>query len=334
MDAALALRLTTALEALATTVQPAESRAVALLKEINYIKEFDGNRHNLTQFLNVVSNQLDNVTEQRKKDLWQLIYNTKIVGRAKELLLHNNPGTWEEAKELLKQHFRPIVNYKDVTRRIVSLKVSSIFDLNHKIENIIQEINTFAIYENNVIQTRDSLYSLLVHQIKQIVSGNLSREIKDEFNLNKIKEILYTYVGYDHPNLDKNFMTFDKRQVQNHKPHDKNQTKHSNNLPNNNHSNNHTNNNNQRQNHNFPYRNNNPNQFHNSGPPRRYQYPQQNNRPNSGQIRQPVFNPSGQIRNAHQQPEPMDIEHVAYQDPLEDTQDEEVHNIDPEFFLN
>lgn len=326
MDAALVNRLTTALEALTNISRPVESRAVQLLKEINHIKEYDGNRSNLTQFINVVSNQLDVVDEQRKKDLWQLIYNTKIVGRAKELLLHNNPETWEQARELLKQHFRPIINHKDVTRRIVSLRVSSVFDLNCKIESIIQEINSFATYENNIVQTKESLYSLLVCQIKQIVSGNLSREIKDEFNLHKIKEILYSYVGYDHPNLDKKFLTFDKRQAFNSKPRHNAQTKHPHNAPNNHH---------QKANHDFPYNNNRPNNYQrpNSDQLRQYRYPPQNNRPNSGQNRQPFFNPSGQIRNAHQQPEPMDVGQIAHQNSLEETRNEEVHNIDPEFFL-
>lgn len=154
MDAALVQRLTVALEALAAS-RPIECRAVALIKEINHIKEYDGSRNTLTQFINVVTNQLDDVDEQKKKDLWQLIYNTKIVGRAKELLLHNNPETWEQARNLLKQHFRPIINHKDITRRIVTLKVSSIFDLNCKVENLIQEINSFSTYEDNIKQTKD-----------------------------------------------------------------------------------------------------------------------------------------------------------------------------------
>lgn len=321
MDAALVQRLTVALEALAAS-RPIECRAVALIKEINHIKEYDGSRNTLTQFINVVTNQLDDVDEQKKKDLWQLIYNTKIVGRAKELLLHNNPETWEQARNLLKQHFRPIINHKDITRRIVTLKVSSIFDLNCKVENLIQEINSFSTYEENIKQTKDSLYSLLVHQIKQIVSGNLSREIRNEFNLHKIKEIMYSYVGYDHPNLDKDFITFDKRHVPNKSRH---QNNHSNNP--------------QRQNYHSPFQNNNHNHSNNNPRPnsdqfRRDRFPQHNNRPNSGQITRPMFNPSGQTRNARQYPEPMEIGHVVHQNPPEDVRDEEINNIDPEFFLN
>lgn len=330
MDATLAQRLTAALEALAIATRPTQCRAVALMKEINHIKEFDGTRSNLTQFLNTVSNQLDDVDEQKKKDLWQLIYNNKIVGRAKELLLHNHPENWEQAKVLLKQHFRPIISYKDVTRRIVSLKVSSIFELNCKIESLIQEINSFATYENNVSQTRNSLYCLLIHQIKQMVSGNLSREIKDEFDLHKIKDILYSYVGYDHPNLDKKFLSVDKRP---NNSRNSTETKHPNNTPNNNFSNNHHQNHRQLLNNNHPNRRNNYQQT-NSDQFRRNQYPQQNYRPNSDQIRQPVFNPSGQIRNARQQPEPMEIGNLTHNDPPEDIRDESVHNIDPEFFLN
>lgn len=320
MDADLLQRLTTALESLTINHRTTESRAVALMKEIAYIKEFDGSRNHLTQFINVVSNHLEGVSGQARKDLWQLIYNSKIVGRAKELLLHNNPESWEQARDLLKQHFRPVINYKEITRKITSLRVSSIFDLNNKIEGIIQDINSFSTYETNPCQTKDSLYSLLTCQIKQIVSGNLSRDIRNEFNIHKIKGILYSYVGYDYPNIDKDFLIGYRKE----KPKYNTFPKQINSPPiekffsPNNIKPNHFNN----------------NQRANSHQSRNYNNSHFNNRPNSGQNRLPNFNPSGQIRNAYQRPEAMDIDHLTHRDPPQITQNEEVHNIDPEFFLN
>lgn len=317
MDAALAARLTAAIEALAAASRPQQSRATTLLKEISYIKEFDGNRSHLTQFLNVVSNHLDAIEEDaQKQELWQLIFNCKVTGKAKELLLNNPHENWQQAKELLKQHFRPSANYKDIARKISGLRVSSIFDLNCKIENIIQDINTFATYETNCRETKESFYILLVNQIKQIVTGNLSREIKDLFDIHKIKEILYSYVGYDHHNLDKDFLTNDRRQ----NPHPKHRINvQQNTFTNNNPQNNYPNNRNRP----------NSNQFRqNTHSPQ-----QQNFRSNSGQFRQPIFNPSGQIRNAFQRPEPMEIGQVVHGESEEPEITEEVHNIEPAFFL-
>lgn len=318
MDAELATRLTAALEALAQATRPTQSRATTLMKEISYIKEFDGQRSHLTQFINLVNNHLGAINDEpTRAELWQLIYNIKITGRAKELLLNNSVQNWQQAESLLKQHFRPTANYKDIAKRINSLRVSSIFDLNYKLENIIQEINTFATYELNSVQTKNSLYTLVISQIKQIVTGNLSREIKDLFDLHQIKDVLYSYVGYDHHNIDRDFLIHDKKHV----PHTKHKT-----------------NEHQKQNlHHIP-QNSNPNnqnrsnshQFrHNTN----YSPQNQNWRSSSGQVRQQVFNPSGQIRNSFQRPEPMEIGQVAHGESVDEERVEEIHNIDPTFFL-
>lgn len=217
-------RMSAALEALVAlhagnqnnNIRP--SRAVILMKEIAYIKEFNGDKNQLTQFINVVGTHLSAVDNAYRAELWQAIYNSKITGKAKELLLNNPPQSWDEAKNLFKQHFRPACNYKDISRRISNLRVSSIDDLNCKLELIIQEINTFSTYETNAVESKKTFYTLLINRIKQLTSGNLSREIKDKFDLHEIKAILYTYIGYDYHNLDKDFMTHDRRPTQNTKP--------------------------------------------------------------------------------------------------------------------
>lgn len=315
MDAELTARLTAALEALANANRPSQSRASILIKEISYIKEFDGNKNHLTQFLNIVNNHLNSITDETtKEEVWLLIYNCKIVGKAKELLINNHPQNWQEAENLLKQHFRPTTNYKDIARRINSLRVNSVADLNCKIEEITLEINTFSTYQTNSAQTRDCFYTLLINQIKQIVTGNLSREIKDMFNLHSIKDVLYSYIGYDHHNIDKDYLCHDKKQLPS-KP--KNPF-----TPNHNTQNNYNN-------HHYNRHRPNSTQFGQNN-----NFPQQQFRTGSGQVRQQVFNPSGQIRNSFQRPEPMEIGQLAHGNPPEIDKVEEVHNIDPAFFLN
>lgn len=334
-------RMSAALEALVAlhagnqnnNIRP--SRAVILMKEIAYIKEFNGDKNQLTQFINVVGTHLSAVDNAYRAELWQAIYNSKITGKAKELLLNNPPQSWDEAKNLFKQHFRPACNYKDISRRISNLRVSSIDDLNCKLELIIQEINTFSTYETNAVESKKTFYTLLINRIKQLTSGNLSREIKDKFDLHEIKAILYTYIGYDYHNLDKDFMTHDRRPTQNTKPSRSDNNFSSRNPQNKDSQNNYYSNQNQRH-----YNNN---SHHRGGSDQyRHNYYSQPGRSgqhrNSGNFRQPAFNPSGQFRNAYRQPEPMEIGQVAHNNLRDREQanirNEEVHNIEPEFFLN
>lgn len=311
-------RLVQAMEALAARNQQpiqAQSRTVQILKEISYIREFEGDNATLTQFINVVGNHISAVKEAERPELWQAIYNVKITGRAKELLLHNRPTTWEQARDLLKQHFRPSINYKDIARRITYLKVSSIADLNVKIEELIQNVNAFATYENNQREAKDTFYILIVNRIKQLAIGNLSRDIKDIYDIHKIKEVLYTYIGYDEGNIDRDFRT--SRQYSNVNTSQHTQT-------------------------NYNYRRQNPqlnrpgsaqigrqnnDRIRQSGQYRHNNNNYNNNNRNNQNVGYQTFNPSGQIRNSVQYPTPMSIGQIS-------NQNEEVHNIEPEFFMN
>ena len=288
MEAALVERLTIALEALATR-NPAQSRAVGIMKEIAYIKEYNGDQEELTQFLTVVQIHLDSVDNNTRQELWQAIFNTKIQGPAKELLINNQPEGWEEAKLLLKQHFRPTVSYKDISRRISNLKVSSISDLNQQVEKLIKEVNTFATYEIKSVETKNCFYTVLVDKIKQIVAGNLSRDIRDKFILHEIKEILYSYIGFDYNNLDRKFVVDDRHPTQKHKNNNRHDTSNptQNNKSNNPNPNNQTRNTNNYKDNSGQYRQRSSDtQQNNSG-----QHRQNNYRPNqnTGQNRQPIY---------------------------------------------
>ena len=326
-------RLTTILETLTTAPQPSrQSRIVYLNKEIQHIPTFAGESGDLSQFIASVQTHLDGLREPLRSETWQTIYNSKIIGKAKELLLNNRPDGWEATQKLLKQHFRPVCSYKEISRKIGNLKVSSIQELNEKIESLTQEINQFIVYEENPTEAKQTFYTLLTNKIKQVVSGNLSREIKELYSLHQIKEILYSYVGYDHNNLDREFLSQDRR-IQNSNQKSRNNWKETNHNPfrqnNNNFNSNHNpfrqNNNNFNSNFSRQYNNNfreNNNNFNHSYNRQNYNGPS-----TSGQHRgnnQPIFNPSGQIRNSTQNPIPMSVDQTESR--------EETNNL--EFFLN
>lgn len=329
--------LVEAIQALA--VRPHEqSRTVRILKEIAYIPEFGGQSEKLTQFINVVENHISATRIEERPEIWQAIYNTKVTGRAKELLIHNISTTWEAAKNLLKQHFRPTISYKEIANKITYLKVSSILDLNNKIEFLIQDINTFATYENNPREVKSNLYVLISNKVKQLAIGNLSRDIRDIYDIHKIKEILYSFVGYDEGNIQTDFKTnrqFDQRnnysRTQN-RSNDYRNTSRQNNSQLNSNSSGQLNTSGQNR-HSNPFR-----QQTNSYQPNSYSPEQFRN--TSGQYRngnlsrqnntQPVFNPSGQIRNAVQNPTPMSVNQTQNEQIA--MREEEIHNVD-QFFL-
>lgn len=341
MDNVLAQRLIAALENLANLQRP--NRAETIIKQIAYIKEFSGDRKQLTQFLTTVGGHLSAIDEESREEAWQVIYNIKITGAAKELLLNNRPENWESARNLLKQHFRPSTNYKDLSRRITQLKVCSISDLNSKIEYIIEEINTFATYESNTAETRQTFYALLVNRIKQIVSGNLSRDIRNLFDLHEVKEILYSYVGYDQDNLDRETL-YQERKNYNSQDYRKHHNKQDNRQK---QSGNHG-----QYNSNFGRPNRvESNQYRSSSG--HFWQDRQNSRLNnfrdSGfrsnnnptQHRQHSWNRSDQVRRSP--PKPMEIGTVTHRrsnqnrndpSPGSNSVNEEVHNIEPEFFMN
>lgn len=125
------------------------------MKELACIKEFDGNRRNLTPFITVVGTHLEVVNVERKVGLWQIIYNANILGNT------NKPATWKTAQEFLKLHSSPGINHREICKRITNLKVSWIFYFNRKTQYV-QTNQYFYFYEINPNQTS----TLLVNKIK------------------------------------------------------------------------------------------------------------------------------------------------------------------------
>lgn len=201
-------------------------------------------------------------------------------------------------------------------------------------EKIIKVVNTFATYEIKSAETKNCFYTVLVDKIKQLVAGNLSRDIRDKFILHEIKEILYSYIGFDYNNLDRKFVVDDRRPTQNHKNNHRQDTSNpvQNNKSNNPNPNNQTKNSNNYKDNSGQYRQrSSETPQNNSG-----QHRQNNYRPNQNivQNRQPIFNSSGQFRNAQQNLQPMEVGQISYNDNVEEQINEEVHNIEPEFFLS
>lgn len=303
-------RLVCALEALAGQQRPPTDAKATIYKEIEHIKEFGGEPNELTQFIQIVDTAIEDADEDSEDILWQAIFKTKVTGRAKDLLLNNTRTKWEEAKTLLKQHFRPTCSHRSITRRIENLKVSCIQDLCFKLENIISEINIFANFEENSKSAKDTLYCLVIAKIKDMAVGNLSREIRAKYCIHEIKNILYSYIGCDE-NISSEYV-YQGKKSQNHKKHDI--YKHSPNSHPNSHQILHQN----------PHFSNQHNHL-GTGLGQPYQNPPNTS---SSNFRRNIFNPSGQFRNAHQHPKPMDIDNISNRGTIE-----EINNIET-VFLN
>lgn len=300
-------RLTAALEQIAAFQISSQNPYT----EIKHIPEFDGNCKTLTQFLSIVETHLEGVAANRKTSVWNAIYNIKVTGKAKELILNNAVTTWEAAKILLTQHFRPILNIKDIIRKINLIKVNTISELCSKIENLICEINSYSVYEENKEQIKTMLYQTLISKVKELVTSNLSREIKNVFDIHMLKQILYTYIGFD-DNLDlRNYHTNKQPKP---KPTTSQSSPHSSSQAVSNNSDRHRNYQNDNGSERFRNNRNDSNRFRN-------QPPHFNNYRNNQS-----FNPSGQFRNASQNPQPMEVDHIQ--------REETNNNIEEQVFLN
>lgn len=297
--AAIEQRLTAALEQIAA-ISARNQHNRQPHKEIQYIPEFSGEHQKLTHFISMVDTHLETTAEDQRALIWRTIYNVKITGRAKELLLNNTVTSWETARILLTQHFRPQFNVKDITRKINNLKVGSISELNVRIEQLIGDINALVLYETDRDNLKNMLYNSLTLKIKDLVTGSLSRELRNVYDIHRVKEILYTYIGFDE-NLENKYHS---------NPHKSNPLKQKPNPP-----------------HHYPSDNSGKHKNFNQ---RQDQFRNYGNQNNSNRIRNNyshTFNPSGQFRNAAQNPQPMEIDQI---NEVEETN----NNIEQQFFLN
>lgn len=300
----------------AASASPATS-GLPLYKSIAHIKAFGGARDELTQFLTCVDTHLADNPDTEDAEVYKAIYNTKIVGEAKTLLYINGPKSWAETRKQLVQYFRPVIDINNVWYKINNLKVNSILDLCSNIELILKECHDYALYELNHVEIINSCKQLLIAKIKELTVGQLSREIRNKFDLSAIIDILRTYIPDSEWNLKKNYRTsFVNR---------------SNSIPTENNRVCQNNNSHVTQAHNRTH--NKSGQARHPFNTRSGQTKQNNSR--YGQERQnsaQVFNPSGQARNSRQNPQPMDVDYLTSS--IEPscsggTGSEEINNIDP-----
>lgn len=297
-------RLTAVLEEV-VALQTA-SRQMPPHKEIAYIPEFCGEPQKLTQFLSIVETHMEATAAERKPLIWTNIRNLRIGGKAKELILNNNVTTWEATKQLFTQHFRPIINLKEIIRRINGLKVSSILELCHRLENLVSEINSYAVYEADRNSVKNMLYQTLLVKIKELATGSLARDLKSIFDIHQTKEILFTYIGFDDNLEHRNYQHHPKPNPP--KPKTNPPFQSGNSLD-------------RQPNH----------RFGNDRPQRSYSdrfnqnssYQDRSKPPNNYSR---TFNPSGQFRNAVQNPQPMDVDNIH--------KEESNNNIEDQVFLN
>lgn len=169
-------------------------------KEIRYLPAFEGKPGTLPAFLTSVDRVLAEYGNQAPQ-VYVIIYNSKILGPAKNYLETAPPATWEECKAKLKLHYKPSKDQGRITQEISTLKVSSIVDLLDKIRLIINDISECAIfseYQNHIV---NNLSSMLVLKIKEITAGALAAELYNKYSLEEIRIIINKYVGQDEFNL-------------------------------------------------------------------------------------------------------------------------------------
>lgn len=179
---------------------PQPSHGSNVLREIQYLPENDGDSKSLMHFIVMVETHLQNTAGDHRAT-WNIIQQVKVKGRAMDLLIISGVATWEQAKELFKQHYRPIINSADLTKEISTMKVSSIYDLTDKLEYILSRVNTYVVFCENQEQEKLLYYNIIINKIREVTIGNLAREIRNLYDIHEIKTILYSYIGYDNGNI-------------------------------------------------------------------------------------------------------------------------------------
>lgn len=174
--------------------------------EIRYIPIFDGAHGTLTSFKDAVDRVLlDHSTE--KIEVFKIIYNLKIQGAAKNILAVEPPENWEQCKKQLQSHFRPSRDQFQITRDINELKVRSIFELDSKITQLIEDLTELAAHSDNKNTITTIFSSMLIQKIKELTVGALSYAISNIYCLTEIRNIVRNFIGQDEYNLKMNNIT-------------------------------------------------------------------------------------------------------------------------------
>ena len=254
-------------------------------KEAQYISCFEGRSGTLPGFITAVERMMVQHGEPNVATVFEVIYNMKITGAAKNYLETSPPATWTECKAKLKLHFKPAKEQRQIVKEINGLKVSSILELVNKVRSLVNDIAECSIFDSFQAEIANQLGSILVIKIKEVTAGTLAAELHDKYRLEEIREIMNKYIDQDHFNLK--FVRNNPVAQQNNNCNSRNNSSSNNNLNNNNNSNGYTYNNNRNYNGNFQNQ-----RYHNN----RYQVNRNDNNHNSGQNRPNNNYNSGQYR--------------------------------------
>lgn len=287
--------------------QNQQSLRATIARELKYLPTFTGEAGTLPSFIESVERTLNNYPVQAI-EVYNIIYQEKIGGSAKNFLGADIPATWEECKMKLKIHYRPTRDQRSIIQEISTLKVNTISELLNKIQNIINYITEYAAFSSNQVEVITSLSCMLVLKIKEIAAGALAAELFDKFELSAIRPILYKYIGQDRYNLNTDIFP-KSHKLQNNLNYQKNKN-HNQNFERQNRPQQFMNNNNFR----YNQARNNSNQFRSNNQFRNnYNYNQFRNNTND--------------QNNHSRPQPMEVDNINSR--------EEVNQIiDNEFFTN
>lgn len=305
--------LVTLTQLMAQNMQPRNQRQ-RIEKEIRYLPIFKGEPGTLPSFIDSVTAALEEYGGEADR-VFQIIYNEKIQGGAKNLLKVEPPANWEQCVSTLKRHYRSSKNQMTITREISSLRVSNIQDLDNKLTKLVEDITEFVAFDDNGRVMLEIFGGMLVQRIKELVSGSLAYAIMNKVHLREIREIINKFVGQDQGNLNLNLVLKNFNKSENNKnlerkingQHNKFERK-----PNNNFNNNFG-----------QYRNNNLQPRHNYN--NNYNNNNINNNNNRTQQTRQINNRQNESRQSRQRPEPMEVDTVSRP---------ETNTIDETFFIN
>ncbi|CAD7078809.1 unnamed protein product [Hermetia illucens] len=179
-----------------------ENQGVTIQKRIRNIVPFRGEPGTLVSFIGTI----DGVVSEfggRENEVYNIVYNEKITGAAKDFLAADFPVSWELCKQRLRSHFRPAKEWAVISKEITNIKVFTISQLVDKIQGIVNNVTECAAFSTESVEMANCLNSMLVVRIKELVAGSLAREISDLYSLESIRAVLYKYIGYDAYNLKK-----------------------------------------------------------------------------------------------------------------------------------
>ncbi|CAD7081760.1 unnamed protein product [Hermetia illucens] len=179
-----------------------ENQGVTIQKRIHNIVPFRGEPGTLVSFTGTI----DGVVSEfggRENEVYNIVYNEKITGAAKDFLAADFPVSWELCKQRLRSHFRPAKEWAVISKEIANIKVFTLSQLVDKIQGIVNNVTECAAFSAESVEMANCLNSMLVVRIKELVAGSLAREISDLYSLESIRAVLYKYIGYDACNLKK-----------------------------------------------------------------------------------------------------------------------------------